>query len=262
MIQHLVVGTLQVLPCAQDKYLTPPSSPGAQQQQRLPSLLTFISKLVRYTNVYTETLVSTLVYLNRLRTRLPKDAQGLACTRHRIFLACLILSSKYHNDSSPKNVHWSKYTEKLFNTADVNLMERQLLYLLDWDLRITQTELVNAWKIFIDPIKLDLKRLSRSREFLERQHLKEVKRQKLQRQQRVVSKSPVQEPPFLHSRANSTCSDSTSSSESEDAEDLLKSNLNTSLQQLPSLDMMNSKLAALNEERELDQLLRQYELRY
>jgi PHO85 cyclin-1 len=125
--------------------------------------MTFITKLVRYTNVYTGTLMSTIIYMNRLRSKLPKDARGLPCTRHRIFLACLIIASKNLNDSSPKNKHWAKYTDGLFRKEDVNLMERQLLMLLDWDVQIDNAELVHAWKRFLDPIKSDLKKNSRIR---------------------------------------------------------------------------------------------------
>ncbi|ODV87364.1 hypothetical protein CANARDRAFT_194986 [[Candida] arabinofermentans NRRL YB-2248] len=171
MIHHLVTVTLQVLPCESSKTITqqlpsPPNSPPILKTKPLPSLMTFITKLVRYTNVYTGTLMSTIVLLNRLKTKLPRDAQGLPCTRHRIFLACLIISSKFHNDSSPKNKHWSKYTDGLFRKEDVNLMERQLLMLLDWDLRIETDELMKVWKRFLDPIKADLKRQHKIRNSL------------------------------------------------------------------------------------------------
>lgn len=63
------------------------------------------------------------------------------CTRHRVFLATLIVAAKYLNDSSPKNKHWTKYGA-LFSQAEVNLMEKQLLYLLDYDLRMEEDELL------------------------------------------------------------------------------------------------------------------------
>jgi PHO85 cyclin-1 len=171
MIHHLVSVTLQILPCDNSKTVTevipsPPNSPSSSpivKTKPLPSLMTFITKLVRYTNVYTGTLMSTIIYMNRLRSKLPKDARGLPCTRHRIFLACLIIASKNLNDSSPKNKHWAKYTDGLFRKEDVNLMERQLLMLLDWDVQIDNAELVHAWKRFLDPIKSDLKKNSRIR---------------------------------------------------------------------------------------------------
>lgn len=168
MIHHLVTITLQILPCESAKTITeslpsPPNSPPILKTKPLPSLMTFITKLVRYTNVYTGTLMATIVYMNRLKKKLPKDAKGLPCTRHRIFLACLIISSKNFNDSSPKNKHWAKYTDGLFRREDVNLMERQLLMLLDWNVQIDNSQLVHAWKRFLDPIKADLKKESRIR---------------------------------------------------------------------------------------------------
>lgn len=173
MIHKLVVTTLQVLPCQDDKSSmpSPPQSPNktTSNGKPLPSLMTFLTKLIRYTNVYTGTLMATLVYLNRLKSKLPKNAQGLPCTRHRILLSCLILSSKYHNDSSPKNVHWAKYTDGLFNVKDINLMERQLVYLLNWDLRVSNQEMIKSVSKFLEPIKQDLIKSAKMRKFLQKQ---------------------------------------------------------------------------------------------
>lgn len=164
MIHKLVVTTLQVIPCLDDK-----NTKVANNGKPLPSLMTFINRLVRYTNVYTGTLMSTLVYLDRLKQKLPRTAQGLPCTRHRIFLSCLILASKFHNDSSPKNVHWAKYTEGLFSLKDVNLMERQLLYLLNWDMRVSNEEMCAQLDKFLTPIREDLIKTTKMRSFLHRQ---------------------------------------------------------------------------------------------
>lgn len=164
MIHKLVVKTLQVIPCLEDK-----SKKSTVGGKPLPSLMTFINRLVRYTNVYTGTLMTTLVYLDRLKQKLPKNAQGLPCTRHRIFLSCLILASKFHNDSSPKNVHWAKYTEGLFSVTDVNLMERQLLFLMNWDIRVSNEEMIVHLAKFLEPIKEDLIRSTKMRRYLQKQ---------------------------------------------------------------------------------------------
>lgn len=66
----------------------------------------------------------------------------MRCTRHRIFLAALIVASKYLNDSTPKNRHWNHYAHGLFDTSEITLMEKQMLSLLNFNLRITETELV------------------------------------------------------------------------------------------------------------------------
>lgn len=164
MIHKLVVTTLQVIPCHDDK-----NAKVANNGKPLPSLMTFINKLVRYTNVYTGTLMTTLVYLDRLKRRLPKTAQGLPCTRHRIFLSCLVLASKFHNDSLPKNTHWANYTDGLFTLKDLNLMERQLLYLLNWDMRVTSDQMCVQLDKFLEPIRTDLVRAAKVKSYMRKQ---------------------------------------------------------------------------------------------
>lgn len=164
MIHKLVVTTLQVIPCQSDA-----NSKVTSSGKPLPSLMTFINKLVRYTNVYTGTLMTTLVYLDRLKRRLPKTAQGLACTRHRIFLSCLVLASKFHNDSLPKNIHWASYTDGLFTLKDLNLMERQLLYLLNWDMRVTSEQMCAQLDKFLEPIRRDLDKAAKMKAYMSKQ---------------------------------------------------------------------------------------------
>lgn len=285
MIHHLVVSTLHVLPCQGDKtqsYPSPPTSP-TKATKPFPSLMTFISKLVRYTNVYTGTLMATLVYLNKLKSKLPQDAQGLPCTRHRIFLACLILSAKYHNDSSPKNKHWTRYTDGLFDLADVNLMERQLLSLLNWDLRVEEQDLIDVLGKFLEPIKIDLKRSAKIRKNLQRQRI-----------QQSPSKAPVpsSSPPryelathspvravtpsssysslstprtFRTSSSSSTISTLSSISSSYDSEDNLLSKMPIQPTSVLPGSILKSKtldpcidLAAAKEEKELQALLNRY----
>lgn len=142
---------------------TPPPRAVRCEDGGLPSLEEFITQLVVSSNVQVPTLMSTLVYLNRLKSRLQPMAKGLRCTTHRIFLASLILAAKYLNDSSPKNKHWATYsvigTEAYsfgFSRTEVNLMEKQLLFLLDWDLRITEEDLYRELDIFLFPIREDI----------------------------------------------------------------------------------------------------------
>lgn len=146
MVNYLSSTCSSVLQCDTD----------SPQHSRVPTLQDFIVNLVRQSNVQTPTLMCTLVYLSRLRSALPPVARGLACTRHRIFLACLILAAKYTNDSSPKNQHWAAYSMGMFSTPEVNLMEKQLLFLLDWKLDFEQRELCALLSPFLDPIKYSL----------------------------------------------------------------------------------------------------------
>ncbi|KAI5464737.1 hypothetical protein BGZ63DRAFT_350069 [Mariannaea sp. PMI_226] len=143
---------------------TPPRSPEPRtvrsEDGGLPTLEEFITQLVVSSNVQVPTLMSTLVYLARLKSKLQPMARGLRCTTHRIFLAALILAAKYLNDSSPKNKHWANYsninTEMYsfgFSRTEVNLMEKQLLFLLEWDLRITEEDLYRELDDFLEPLR-------------------------------------------------------------------------------------------------------------
>ena len=53
----------------------------------------------------------------------------MECTRHRIFLATIIITTKYLHDSAIKNKYWVTYAE-MFTAHEINLMEKQLLQLL------------------------------------------------------------------------------------------------------------------------------------
>lgn len=188
MISYLAAAARNVIPCDErmmpaesaapsnsqyNNNTLPPSPPGTPpapievrpEDDNLPTLERFIQNLVWSSNVQVPTLMSTLVYLTRLKSRLQPEAKGLRCTTHRIFLAALILAAKYLNDSSPKNKHWAAYTEiKLskslpkfnFSTTEVNLMEKQLLFLLDWDLRITEEDLYRELDPFLAPLRNEI----------------------------------------------------------------------------------------------------------
>lgn len=192
MIHKLVVTTLQVIPCNENK-----NAKASPDEKSLPSLMTFISRLVRYTNVYAGTLMTTLLYLKKLKLKLPKTAQGLPCTRHRIFLSCLILASKFHNDSSPKNIHWSTYTDGLFSLQDVNLMERQLLFLLNWDIRVSNEDMILQLGRFLDPIKEEMIKAAKMRKFFHIQKARAAQAQAYSSQmvQHMAAQASLASPP-------------------------------------------------------------------
>ncbi|QKX53431.1 uncharacterized protein TRUGW13939_00510 [Talaromyces rugulosus] len=171
MISHLALQASKVIRCethvtassvSQHGQPTPPSTPPmdpADNNSSLPPLETFITSLVHRSQVQVPTLMTSLVFLGRLRARLPPVAKGMRCTVHRIFLASLILAAKNLNDSSPKNKHWARYTVVRgyegfgFSLAEVNLMERQLLFLLDWETRVTEQDLFQHLEPFLAPIR-------------------------------------------------------------------------------------------------------------
>jgi hypothetical protein len=66
----------------------------------------------------------------------------MECTHHRIFLATLIIASKYIHDSAIKNKYWVNYACQLFSGSEINLMEKQLLQLLDYNIEINDFETI------------------------------------------------------------------------------------------------------------------------
>ena len=117
------------------------SLPGLPRNFLLPPLQVYIETLLKISGSSFNDLITALVYLSRLQRSLPFHATGSPETPHRVFLAALILAHKYLRDVPLKNTQWiNKLTfgTFTFRLEDVNLMERQFLSLIHYDLRVDE----------------------------------------------------------------------------------------------------------------------------
>ncbi|KAI5290830.1 hypothetical protein KEM54_000320 [Ascosphaera aggregata] len=163
MIEYLSQKAAEVIQCDDvSPYEQTYGSQTYSQEPPLPSVQEFIYSLVVRSHVHTPTLMISLVFLARLKQSLPPRSKGMRCSIHRIFIAALIIAAKNHNDSSPKNKHWARYTAVKgyegfgFTVSEINLMERQMLYLLDWDMKVTEYDLLEHFEPFLAPIRASL----------------------------------------------------------------------------------------------------------
>ncbi|KAJ7633284.1 hypothetical protein FB45DRAFT_744919 [Roridomyces roridus] len=111
----------------------------ASRSTYVDSFTSFASTLLERAEVKTPTLLVALVYVARARPFLSIALEQWAL--ERVFLGALICASKYTNDATLKNVHWGLCTG-VFGKRDVGRIEREFLEVLDWELGVTEADLL------------------------------------------------------------------------------------------------------------------------
>ncbi|KFY69027.1 hypothetical protein V496_00614 [Pseudogymnoascus sp. VKM F-4515 (FW-2607)] len=123
---------------------------------KIPALDYYVSSIVRQANIQVPIFLTTLLYLSRLNSKLPLIGNGVRYSPHRIFLACLIISEKFLDDSSLHNRDWalcSQFEKFTFSNQEVNIIEKQVLFLLEWNLNFQVSELEHHLKPFLVRIR-------------------------------------------------------------------------------------------------------------
>lgn len=133
---------------------------GRFEESRPPALRDYIAHLIKTSEVGIISLLGACVYLARLKAGLKQKIYGHPSTPHRVFLAALILVVKYLYDRPLRNGNWVKYsryrstrTVMEFTREAVNRMERQLIFLLDWNLAVHAGELCAQLKVFPEIVR-------------------------------------------------------------------------------------------------------------
>ncbi|KAJ3722965.1 hypothetical protein C8R42DRAFT_695618 [Lentinula raphanica] len=120
----------------------PPHSRGRTQSRRseLAKFTTFVSDVLTRAEVSTPVVLASLAYIDRAKPHLHIALEEWAL--ERVFLGALIVASKYLNDSTLKNVHWALCTG-VFGKRDVGRIEREFLDVLDWELNISEDDVLS-----------------------------------------------------------------------------------------------------------------------
>ncbi|KAJ7764393.1 hypothetical protein B0H16DRAFT_1368223, partial [Mycena metata] len=84
-------------------------------------------------------VLTSLSYISRARSNI--YIPSIEWALERVFLGALIVASKYTSDSTMKNVHWAACTG-IFSTRDICRIEREFLAVLDWELAVSEGDLL------------------------------------------------------------------------------------------------------------------------
>ncbi|KAK9729406.1 hypothetical protein K7432_000285 [Basidiobolus ranarum] len=95
-------------------------------------------------NTSHSTILVALMYLIRLKQRHP-GCRGTYGSGHRLLLAAIIVATKYLYDDAYYNKTWALVSNGMFGIEEINQMEFELLYFLNFKLHITSEQ----WKDFV-----------------------------------------------------------------------------------------------------------------
>lgn len=100
----------------------------------------------------------TLLYLLRLKSKLPDNARGGYDTPYRLFLAAVLTSSKYLSETGTglTSTTLSYLTHHLYSPKEINRMERSFLGLIRYDLWVSDQDIQSFMNLYGDLLKIDI----------------------------------------------------------------------------------------------------------
>ncbi|KAL0578665.1 hypothetical protein V5O48_003331 [Marasmius crinis-equi] len=101
-----------------------------------------VERILSIVTVTTPVVLVALIYIRRAKGRLNIVIRQWAL--ERVFLGSMILAYKYLNDSCIRNVEWARCSG-IFGIRDIGRIEREFLDLLDWDLGISERDILNLF---------------------------------------------------------------------------------------------------------------------
>ena len=154
--EYLVDSVIETVDFAMGR---PSSSSPRTRRPEHAKFTSFVKNVVERAEVNIQTILATLVYIDRAKPHLHIALEEWAL--ERVFLGAIIVASKvstlappllsasiahsplqYLNDSTLKNVHWALCTG-VFGKRDVGRIEREYLDVLDFELGITEADILS-----------------------------------------------------------------------------------------------------------------------
>ncbi|EGF84129.1 hypothetical protein BATDEDRAFT_85420 [Batrachochytrium dendrobatidis JAM81] len=103
----------------------------------------FIKVIISRTRLSSSTLVTAFLYLERLKTCHPK-CKGSPGSAHRLILSAIMLAAKFLYDDTFDNTAWATVSSGIFSLEQVNHMEMEMLYFLDYNMYVS----LEMWNAF------------------------------------------------------------------------------------------------------------------
>ncbi|KAJ3933610.1 MAG: hypothetical protein NXY57DRAFT_998140 [Lentinula lateritia] len=100
----------------------------------------FVERVLHKARVKISEVLATLAYIDRARPYL-QISSDTKYPFERVLLGALIIATKFLNDSCIPNMHWAQCS-RLFGKHDIGRIEREFLEVLDWDLTLTEEDLL------------------------------------------------------------------------------------------------------------------------
>ncbi|KAG2019801.1 hypothetical protein CC2G_005204 [Coprinopsis cinerea AmutBmut pab1-1] len=185
-----------LLPASSSSKSTSASRPRTPTQQKFS---TFTTTVLTRAEITTPTLLLALIYIHRARPYLHIALEEWAL--ERVFLGALIVASKYANDSTLKNVHWALCTG-VFGKRDVGRIEREFLAVLEWDLGVTESEVLGLWEGLEWAVEEKEREEREKRAKLEREKMRQLELLERQREQQQRQQQKSASKFFLGERSS------------------------------------------------------------
>jgi len=151
VIEYVVDSVVETVDFAMGRKPASPSSRGKTVTRRPEhtKFIAFVTNVLTRAEVTTPTLLAALVYIDRAKPHLHIGLEQWAL--ERVFLGSIIVASKYLNDSTLKNIHWALCTG-VFGKRDVGRIEREYLEVLNFELGISEADLLSHHQGLLDAI--------------------------------------------------------------------------------------------------------------